>query len=265
MPQTRVWLPAKSSQWPSPKRSSCSGTPPRGVISPWPIVTLHGRRQPRHHRQLPPARPDHLGGCGAAHRRWCGGSAGAAAHGHADPDVDCDRLRFARARRPKPHARRPEPHARRPEPHTRRPEPHTRRPKPDAKRPKPHARRHQPGPHATGDAQCNDSCIAHPDRSTTGHAFGVPDTGRQPNVRVRPDREPSTPTTGYATGQLGRSRSAQLGPDRPRRLGPGQLCAAAPGPEGRGVRSRSRRQLRREVVPNRPPTYWCCWRRPGRR
>ena len=40
----------------------------------------------------------------------------------------------------------------------------------------------------------------HPDRSTAVHAFGAPDTGRQPNVRARSTREPSVPTTGNATG-----------------------------------------------------------------
>ena len=76
---------------------------------PRPIVAIHGRRSPRR-RELPPARPNHLGGCGTTHRRWCGGSDGAASRERPDPDADCDRFRFAHAGLPKPHPGNPKPH-----------------------------------------------------------------------------------------------------------------------------------------------------------
>jgi hypothetical protein len=168
---------------------------------PRPIVTLHGR-------ELPPTRPNHLGGCGTAHRGWCGGSGAAGSRERPNPDADCKRLHFAHAGRTKPHPRRP----------------------------KPHGRQHQPDAAAFG-ADRIDSCIHYPDPSTTGHhSVGALDAGHQPDFRARSKCESCAPTAGDATGQLDWSCSAQLGPDRARRPGSGESCTAALCPKGRGSR-----------------------------
>ena len=88
------------------------------------------------------------------------------------PDLDCDRLRFAHAGRPKPHARWR----------------------------KPQARRHEPGAGPAGNAECDGS------RSSARPEHRSP-RPRSPRHRA-PARLPSTqpesprPTTGDATGQL---------------------------------------------------------------
>jgi hypothetical protein len=197
------------SRWVRPRQEARSDRTARTTLRrvainrrhPRPIVTLHGR-------ELPPTRPNHLGGCGTAHRGWCGGSGAAGSRERPNPDADCKRLHFAHAGRTKPHPRRP----------------------------KSHGRQHQPDAAAFG-ADRIDSCIHYPDPSTTGHhSVGALDAGHQPDFRARSKCESCAPTAGDATGQLDWSCSAQLGPDRARRPGSGESCTAALCPKGRGSR-----------------------------
>jgi hypothetical protein len=149
------------SRWVRPRQEVRSDGQPRTTLRrvaidghhPRPIVPLHGRSPPPHRRDLAPAQPNHLGGCGTAHRGWCGGSGAAGSGERPNPDADCKWLRFAHAGRTKSHPRRP----------------------------KPHGRQHQPDALALGGADRIDS-IPHPDRER-----------RRPRLRSPRHRAPARP------------------------------------------------------------------------